>query len=140
MDQEIIKRYCERFETTPEENIPSTVIFEAIGKGLKSHLKSEMRWATERMEQAINRLNLTVEEPLPFVIAHQEGHSKVYYKAIWEKMVEDAKTPEQAARYVLGLLEAALGSEVLKSTIGGYPDNFETPDSIKRNPWSPKTL
>ena len=79
-------------------------------------------------EEAITHLNLTVKEPLPLFIDTHERHSKVYYKAIWEKMVEDAKTPEQAARYVLGLLEAALDSGVLKSTIGGYPENQETPD------------
>ena len=128
MDQETIKKYCDRFETTPEAGIPNAVIFEAIAAGLKSKVHSEINRINLELLSALKYTHLTIEEPLPFNIAHAEGHSKVYYKAIWEKMVDDAKTPEQAARYVLGLLEAALGSGVLKSTIGGYPDNFETPD------------
>ena len=99
MDQETIQKYRARFETTPEADIPNAVIFEAIAVGLKSKVRYEINRVNRNLLSALEHTTLTLMEPLPFNIAQDEGHSKVYYKAIWEKMVEDAKTPEQAAKY-----------------------------------------
>ncbi len=61
MDQETIQKYCDRFETTPEADIPNAVIFEAIAVGLKSKVRYE-----------INRVNknlLSANSPTPYKLA-----------------------------------------------------------------------